>query len=877
MGYRDLETDGGSPRPRGGRALDSGHDEAGSSRSLTSSPEKPIFLTEPDEKQGDKRLFSSKHGRRAGEGSFSEDGANTEESGVELWLPCSARSPEKENRRHKHNTSANAGGDTAVTPSAKAGSERSRGVSTSLSALKRRQESRRANSASAVMQSPGDLYSRYSRDDMGVVQDYSVRGVTTDSTLRSVTSDSTGLTKLKLPSRMFGPTGSRGRDGEGGMDDAGDGESPHTFARGGISTPVSFKRSLGKVDPSPRRSSRNLAFSSRLSERSGAASSPGGFSEMGKPLELATEDLKPCASASQMVKDVMATLAASNAAKRKDLDWMAQYNAINDARRLVQHHPQVVLGQLRGFLMVFLPSVEELRSYTVKNALTLLNEMLLNFRHGLDAELEHIMPVLIKKAGETSTAGRDTFLAQEADAVITNMLTNCSSARCVNALVAQKSHKSPHVRMKVIAHLQSAVELHGASSLSRDSVEKLVSAGVHFLDEGHVDARAYSKRLLWDLRRVGGQEIERLMGKIPPKRVRQILAAMECETLPPLPKKVHTSSGRLSSANGFARGPTSAPTQGSWGSSAMEDQEGGTNGDGSFAEQGGRRANVNLSRERRGAGNSYAQNAARKASRRAGTEDNDTGLELESSSLGRAARKPQSRKPAYFKSESSDAELEESISATLSKTMSRDWRQRCEGLLEAESLIVRCSDSEKQVTNVFDHLIQRLSDGNAKVVVQTLDTMSSVLPVVKGNCGMVLNTLIPSLAQVLGSTYEKIRTRAGTAIDTLCREVDNTLLVQTFSRCTSQGGTRGKPAMMDKLGGIALDVYPRNPHLVTRHVLPAVVSVVNDKGSEIRQATHKMVCSLAYMMGTSFNDFARKLSTSNQARLNDILTMRPVY
>lgn len=31
------------------------------------------------------------------------------------------------------------------------------------------------------------------------------------------------------------------------------------------------------------------------------------------------------------------------------------------------------------------------------------------------------------------------------------------------------------------------------------------------------------------------------------------------------------------------------------------------------------------------------------------------------------------------------------------------------------------------------------------------------------------------------------------------------------------------------------------------------------------------------MMGTSFNDFARKLSTSNQARLNDILTMRPVY
>ena len=858
-GYRDLN-DGPPPRNGMGR-MAAREDHRSESRSSTSSPEKPIFLTEPDEKlSGNGNLFGS-NAYSVGEVGVGSGEGSSGDSGVDLWLPCSARSPEKENRRQKYTNV----GEAAVTPGAKAGSERSGGVLTSLSALKRRQESRRANSASAVMQSPGD-FSRYSRDDMGVVQDYSVRGLTTDSTLRSVTSDATGLTKLKLPSRMFGPTSSRARD-EGGGGEGRDGESPHTFARGGISTPVSFKRNVGTMDPSPRRSARNLAFSSRLSERSGGLSSPGGFSEMGKPIELATEDLKPCASASQMVKEVMATLAASNAAKRKDLDWMAQYNAINDARRLVQHHPQVILAQLRSFLMVFLPSVMELRSYTVKNALTLLSEMLSTLKHGLDSELEHVVPVLVKKAGETSTAGRDTFLAQEADVVITSMLTNCSPAKCINALVASKSHKSPHVRMKVIAHLQSAVEMHGANALSRDSVEKLVTAGIHFLDEGHVDARAYSKRMLWDLRQAGGQEIERLMGNIPHKRVRQILAAMECETPPPLPKKVYTASGRLSSANGYSRGPTSAPSQ-SWGSSAIEVQN---DGDALAGEKAGR-ANGG-SRGRRSGGNSVSH---RKPGR-SETGGTDSGLELESSSLGRAARKPQDRKAPYYKPDSCDAELEESISATMSKTMSRDWRSRCEGLREAENLIVRCSESEKQVTNVFDHLIQRLSDGNAKVVIQTLDTMSNVLPVVKDNCGMVLNTLIPSLAQVLGSTNEKIRIRASTAIDTLCREVDNTLLVQNFSRCTSQGGTRGKPAMMEKLSGIALDVYPRNPHLVTRHVLPAVVSVVNDKGSEIRLATHKMVCSLAYMMGTSFNDFARKLSTSNQARLNDILTMRPVY
>ena len=223
------------PPPRNGRGHMAGReDHRPGSRSSTSSPEKPIFLTEPDEKLGSNGNLFGSNGHGAGEVGGGGGGGPTGDSGVDLWLPCSARSPEKENRRQKYTNV----GEAAVTPSAKAGSERSGGVLTSLSALKRRQESRRANSASAVMQSPGD-FSRYSRDDMGVVQDYSVRGVTTDSTLRSVTSDATGLTKLKLPSRMFGPTSSRVRDegggggGGGGGGEGRDGESPHTFARGG--------------------------------------------------------------------------------------------------------------------------------------------------------------------------------------------------------------------------------------------------------------------------------------------------------------------------------------------------------------------------------------------------------------------------------------------------------------------------------------------------------------------------------------------------------------------------------------------------------------------------------------------------------------------
>lgn len=177
------------------------------------------------------------------------------------------------------------------------------------------------------------------------------------------------------------------------------------------------------------------------------------------------------------------------------------------------------------------------------------------------------------------------------------------------------------------------------------------------------------------------------------------------------------------------------------------------------------------------------------------------------------------------------------------------------------------------MVRVFDQLTKRLTDGNSKVVIQSLTTISSVLHMedVKDRSGMYLNTLVPALAQVLGSTNEKIRGMAHTTVDTLCREIDNTLLIQNMAHCTSQGGVRGKPAMLEKLNAVALDVYPRKPQLVTRHVLPAVLAIVNEKSSEIRAASSKVLCTLAYMMGPQFYDYTGTLPSHTQKRVRDML------
>ena len=48
---------------------------------------------------------------------------------------------------------------------------------------------------------------------------------------------------------------------------------------------------------------------------------------------------------------------------------------------------------------------------------------------GLDAEVEHMVPVLLKKAGEMSQAGRETFLAAEASLVLSHMADGLTTAK----------------------------------------------------------------------------------------------------------------------------------------------------------------------------------------------------------------------------------------------------------------------------------------------------------------------------------------------------------------------------------------------------------------------------------------------------------------
>lgn len=136
--------------------------------------------------------------------------------------------------------------------------------------------------------------------------------------------------------------------------------------------------------------------------------------------ELSNEDLLPISEPGELIRNVIQRLSNANNAKRKELNWQEQYDALNDARRLVAHHVQVVIPNIHEFVLSILPAVDQLRSSTVKNALILLQEMFSRLSKHLDKELDEIVPVLLKKAADISNAGEQSTISMSTSSV--NML-----------------------------------------------------------------------------------------------------------------------------------------------------------------------------------------------------------------------------------------------------------------------------------------------------------------------------------------------------------------------------------------------------------------------------------------------------------------------
>lgn len=140
-----------------------------------------------------------------------------------------------------------------------------------------------------------------------------------------------------------------------------------------------------------------------------------------------------------------------------------------------------------------------------------------------DPELEAAMPALIRRAADTNV-----FIVEAADAALAAVVTHCSEARVVGALLSAAGHKQPNVRLHAAPWLDRAIARMPPARLAalRD-LERVIGAAARYLCEGSPDVRYAGHRILFNLRRAGAAD-DKLLGRAVPERllprVREVLA-----------------------------------------------------------------------------------------------------------------------------------------------------------------------------------------------------------------------------------------------------------------------------------------------------------------------------------------------------------------
>lgn len=329
--------------------------------------------------------------------------------------------------------------------------------------------------------------------------------------------------------------------------DGGRGIGSGTFAPGGVSTPSGFARPRRDVSSDH---GEGFATPRGIGSRTG---SRGLEDSNANPLgEFTTEELQPVSNPEAVLRKAVADLVTASVAKHKELDWQAQHQGLLSMRRLVVHHGGIVLPQLHTTVLAMIPAIDSLRSSIAKVAMSLVKEMgqFLD-QKSLDSELDYLIPVLAKKSGENNWLGSD------ADQAIREFVFTATDVRILSSLIGPAKHKSPAVRMRVACHIEcccanATTRTFTGAVANRDLLEKTFSTVVGLLEEGSADTRTMAKRTLCHLHRhltanqAPGErcgDFERLLKRLPNEaKIKAVRTVVE-KGPPPLPAVKNGGAG----------------------------------------------------------------------------------------------------------------------------------------------------------------------------------------------------------------------------------------------------------------------------------------------------------------------------------------------
>ena len=533
--------------------------------------------------------------------------------------------------------------------------------------------------------------------------------------------------------------------------------------------------------------------------------------------ELRTEDLKaqppPSAPTAEVVRAALEQL-------RGD-DWAEQFDAINTLRRMLAWQgatpDPALLTHLHSLVLLMIQFSDSLRSALAKNACMCFKEMFTLLQGRMEADLDLIAPVLIKKSAESNG-----FICDEANKALHAMIVHVSESRCTAALVACSTHRNQTYRAKAALHLSRALEQQGyAKVLQSRELEKVVPVFASLLSEGLSETRAAAKQMVAALMReaaknpADAERLERLLS-------RHIDGASY--------RKLRDS---ISSVPGGADGLIAGGQHLQMNGGASRKSE-------------GRRASTDSAR----ASVSSAAAAAPEAAGGGG----GGGAEFASA-----------------------ADALEGLPGVLTRLSSSDWAERKQGVTSLTELVeghAAVLVARGKLLTIFDHFTPRLTDQNSKVNVAALQALARMVPPLRDGLPSVTASVLPALATSLASGNAQVRGATPPLLDTLLSHVDHAALIPPLANCALYANPKARPAMVDRLRAVSHQLYPIKPQLVVKHAVPAAFRLLEENRTDTRAGTVLLLRTLYAAMGDVLFEHAMKIPPNTQQRLHELIQVR---
>jgi hypothetical protein len=380
----------------------------------------------------------------------------------------------------------------------------------------------------------------------------------------------------------------------------------------------------------------------------------------------------------------------------RNSEWEIAFEALNMVRRLAFHHSTYLEDKLHSITKEILNQVPNLRSSVSKNACLALDSMCTTFRKSMDPEVDTIIPILIKRCGDSNQ-----FVCESASSSINAVVLNCSTSKVLNALAVHLSSKAIPVRREVaratyvlIASQKEEIQMH-------KDLDRMLQIVGKCLDDSNNEVRDLAKQSIMYLfyeQRFDAQRLKRMLPASTHSKMDSVLSGKEKykpQLLPTNPSSV-TSKAVVSSA-----GATSAPKE----------------------------KHSNAKDVESASGSSTAPNI-----------------------------KPTSSKSNSFTSVGSTLDVE-ALGVIQKKLDSNNWKDRFDALQETSDFVLKNANSlvkSGKIIGLFDVILKRMEDGNSKVNVLCLESLEKIIPALGNGMEQVLSNFVPALAKNLAASNAKV-------------------------------------------------------------------------------------------------------------------------